>query len=218
MHYLPENNCGFDPSSLGFPSIKGCQAICYQTTRGLYGFHDYKAGGAFYDNDDDAVTKSKKKLQAFASWVASQSQIGETGVAIYGVINRTHQYTSDTAGNQEWGNVLRDLANSLGFGGSVKGARVSSHVKPDDSIYVVYDTTGGSMKIGFKRWSKMTTDSTNLVTPVSQARTRPVGGPGGGFQTSALPGHGKVSPVVRQDVTKSVNLNDIPLKKFVTFQ
>lgn len=43
MHWVHENQMAFDPAGLGFPSILGCQAICFHTSRGLYGFHDVKS-------------------------------------------------------------------------------------------------------------------------------------------------------------------------------
>ena len=42
--FLAENQYGFSTTSLGFPSISACRAIVYQTSRGLYGFH--QASGA----------------------------------------------------------------------------------------------------------------------------------------------------------------------------
>jgi hypothetical protein len=39
--YLSENEVGFDPTDIGFPTIRGCHAILYVTAGGLFGIHNY---------------------------------------------------------------------------------------------------------------------------------------------------------------------------------
>jgi hypothetical protein len=99
MHWVHENQMAFDNAQLGFPSILGCQAICFHTSRGLYGFHDLKTGGQA--SGMTAAQASDAKLKIFAKWVKDDCfQIGETGIALYGVINRDEQYNPDAADRQ----------------------------------------------------------------------------------------------------------------------
>lgn len=209
----------FDHASLGFPSILGCQAICFQTSRGLYGFHDAKSG----QRGTMTVTGvSNAKLKIFAKWVTDGFQTGETGVALYGVINRDEQYNPDSAGNAEWKTVLLGLAgdDALGFAGPVMGARINSHLEKksseeDKSAYVQFDLAGNTCTVAFKRWSKMEADNKNKVTPGAQ---KSVVYRDPAFQAENLYGSGKVAPVVRKDTSKGFNLNRIAVKEFIKFQ
>jgi len=217
MHFVHENQMAFDTAGLGFPSILGCQAICYHTSRGLYGFHDAKSGQR---GTMTATQVSNAKLGVFATWVTSLFQIGEAPIALYGVINRDEQYNPDTAGNAEWKAVLLGLSGALGFTGAVYGSRINNHLEKkssseDKSVYVQFDLAGNACTVGFKRWSKMDTDMGNKVTPVVQRAVvyrDPV------FQAENLYGSGKVAPVVRKDTSKGFNLNRIATRKFIRFQ
>jgi len=219
MHWVHENQMAFDAAALGFPSILGCQAICFHTTRGLYGFHDAKSGQR---GTLTATDVSDAKLKIFAKWVTDSFQTGETGIALYGVINRDEQYNPDAAGNAEWKAVLLGLAGTgaLGFTGDVSGARINSHLEKkssdkDKSAYVQFDLAGNDCTVGFKRWSKMEADTKNKVKPAVQKAVvyrDPV------FQPEDIFGSGKVAPVVRKDSSKGFNLNRIAIKQFIKFQ
>ena len=209
----------FDHTCLGFPSILGCQAICFQTSRGLYGFHDAKSG----QRGTMTVTGvSNAKLKIFAKWVTDGFQTGETGVALYGIINRDEQYNPDAAGNAEWKAVLLGVAgtDALGFAGPVLGARINSNLEKkssekDKSAYVQFDLVGNNCTVAFKRWSKMEADNKHKVAPVAQKSVvyrDPV------FQAEDLYGSGKVAPVVRKDASKGFNLNRIAVQQFIKFQ
>lgn len=217
MHHVHENQMAFDPASLGFPSILGCQAICFHTSRGLYGFHDLKSGSNQTMTEAEA---GAAKLRTFANWVTGLFQHGEVGVALFGVINRDEQYNPDTAGNAEWKGVLLGLAGSLVFTGAVYGARITSHLEKkssdkEKSVYVQFDLAGGNCRVGFKRWSKMSADFAHKVKPTVQ---NVVVLRGDTFQSEPLYGKGLVAPVVRQDPNKGFNLNPIALKQFFKFQ
>jgi len=219
MHFVHENQMAFDPAGLGFPSILGCQAICFHTSRGLYGFHDAKSAPR---GTMSATDVSDEKLGVFANWVTGLLQLGETPVALYGVVNRDEQYNPDTAGNAEWKAVLLGFAGSLEpvFTGDVYGARINSHLErkssdKDKSVYVQFDLAGNECCLGFKRWSKMKADVAHKVTPTVQEA---VVFRSNAFQAEALYGSGKVAPVVRQDSSKGFNLNRIAVKQFLKFQ
>jgi hypothetical protein len=217
MHWIHENQMAYDPGSLGFPSILGCQAICLHTSRGLYGFHDAKSGQR---GTMTPTQVSDAKLAVFANWVTGKFATGETAIALYGVINRDEQYNPDAAGNAEWKSVLLGLAGSLTFTGDVFGARINSHLEKktsqeDKSAYVQFDLNGNVCTAAFKRWSKMEVDLKNKVTPATQ---QSVVYRDPSFQAENLYGSGKVAPVVRKDSSKGFNLNRIAIKQFIRFQ
>ena len=212
MHFVPENELAFDASALGFPSIFGCQAICLQTSRGLYGFHDLKSAPR---GDLDSLGVSTAKLSVFADWVRAQLHGTETLTALYGVINRGQQYSPTTSGNADWRGVLLALAGALGFAGDVYGARINSHVEKDGSVYVQFDLNGGVMSVGYKRWSKLKSDNDNKTKPDDQEK---VVWRGGAYSAEALYGEGKVAPVIRRDPKKGFNLKRIAAKEFFKFQ
>lgn len=221
MHTVHENQMAFDPAALGFPSILGCQAICFHTSRGLYGFHDAKSGSQGR-TDLKPTDVSTAKLGVFATWVTKEFQTGEKGVALYGIINRDEQYNPDASGNADWKAVLLGLAGNgaLGFTGDVYGARINSHLEKkssekEKSVYVQFDLAGNQCTVGFKRWSKMTTDAVNKVTPTVQ---KVVVYRDPAFQAENLYGKGKVAPVVRKDASKGFNLNRIAFKELLKFQ
>ena len=219
MHFVHENQMAFDAQKLGFPSILGCQAICFHTSRGLYGFHDLKSSPR---GTATSTQISGDKLLVFAQWVKGLFQTGETGVALYGVINRDEQYNPDTAGNAEWKSVLLGLVGptALNFAGDVFAARINSHLEKKTSekaksAYVEFELAGNLCTVGFKRWSKIDADFDNKVTPSVQGRIIP---DGNAFKADALYGSGKVAPVVRKDDSKGFNLNRIAVKTFLKFQ
>jgi hypothetical protein len=219
MHWVYENQMAFDNAELGFPSILGCQAICFHTTRGLYGFHDMKSGTQTAGGMTSAQV-SDAKLAIFAKWVTDAFQTGETGIALYGVINRDEQYNPDAAGNADWKTVLLGLAGRLTFTGPVLGSRINSHLEKkssdkDKSVYVQFDLAGNSCSVGFKRWSKLEGDTNNKEKPTDQ---KVVVYRKTAFQSEDLYGQGKVAPVVRKDSSKGFNLNRIAIKQFIKFQ
>jgi hypothetical protein len=158
MMYLNENYCGYDSDALGFPSIKGCQAIVYQTTQALYGFHDYKVSPGFSTQEE----VDNLRFAQFALHVQNLNIAhGTNAVALYGVILRGEQYGEDTQGRDEWQATLLRVATRLGFQGSVFGVRLGKHVGPVDSVYVRFDRKPTYCKIRYKTMSKMGSDTSS---------------------------------------------------------
>jgi hypothetical protein len=156
MKYIGNNHIGFDANALGFPSVKGCQVVVYQTTNGLYGFHDMKGGGGL---DIDTA-----KANAFAFWVQNHHQTHfQESIRLFGVINQTHQYYNTTAGNTQWRNMLIGIANALRFSGPIHGVRITDHVGANDSLYIRFDVNQNNCQIRYKRWSKMGFDMANTL-------------------------------------------------------
>lgn len=219
MEFIPENDMAFDAASLGFPSIGGCQAICVQTTNGLYGFHDMKSAPRLAMN---AQQISAAKLTEFANWILGKLQVGETITAIYGVINRDNQYAPSATGNADWQTVLLGLATALNnFAGPVLGHRLNntSHLPTGESAYVRFDLNGGAVSVGYKRWSKMRSDTANKVTPAAADHKRVKwNSANSAYEADDLFGTGQVSPVVRIDTSKGERLNTIAASEFTAFQ
>ena len=77
MIYLLERQVGFgDNEGIGFPSIKGCLAVAYQTTSGIFGFHN--AGNS-------AAEKFVERSKKWRDWVFTHPNGKDAGVALYGV-------------------------------------------------------------------------------------------------------------------------------------
>lgn len=224
MHYVGNNHVAFDPQSLGFPSIQSCQAVCFQVNGGLYGFHDYKGSGG--------VEVDKAKASAFAQWARANGTASlDGGVALYGVINQSHQYTRDRAGEQEWRTMLLDVSDRLRFDGSIYGVRVTSHVGRADSLYVRFDIVGSDVRISYKRWSKMEQDkSATPLNPDNQALVRPakstevdaqlITAHSRPYTTQTLKDYEyeDVLPVRRTDPTKGENLNIVASRRITQFR
>lgn len=64
MQYLGTNEIGFDPDVLGFPSVKTCQAIVYETATGLYGLHDALGNPAAFPAKCSAFAQFVQELLA----------------------------------------------------------------------------------------------------------------------------------------------------------
>jgi len=156
MRYLGNNHIGFDSTALGFPSIKGCQAIVYQTSQGLYGFHDMKAWGG------KPVDEAKSKT--FALFVQGLNiPHEEHAVCLYGVINQTEQYGSDDKGIKDWKGMLLLVTKALKFKGPIYGYRVTEHITKGESVYVRFDKEDTKCRISYKRWSKMDYDESSQL-------------------------------------------------------
>lgn len=163
MVYVGNNHVGFDANALGFPSILGCQAVVYQTTQGLFGFHDMKGGGVVEGLVSQTDIDSAKAA-AFAQFVQGTNIPHQAHARqIYGVINQTQQYGTDQEGVTAWQTMLLGVAAALGFNGPIYGYRVTKHVGKADSIYVRFDAVGTECTISFKRWSKMELDPNNTI-------------------------------------------------------
>lgn len=159
MRYLNSNDYGFDPHSLGFPSVKSCQAIVLLTSNGLYGLHDLKAG---------SVRQDQLKIQCFGDWAKKRFRENSlTKIKLYGVINNVEQYSNknEKGGNGDWDAALMQVANALEFDGPIRKYRVYKHIdKPKQkgsssgfAIYIQLDVSQGdeSCIIRYKRMSKL---------------------------------------------------------------
>lgn len=151
MKFLNTKEIGFDHNSIGFPSVKTCQAIVYQTSIGLFGYHDsYGTAQAF-----------PLKCDTMRQFVQSVSiNHSDHAVCLIGAITSYERFKKGQ--DDAWGAELLQVATALGFTGDVWGVRVDSHVQKDDSAYIRVDTVGGTMQratVSYKTWSKMDYDT-----------------------------------------------------------
>jgi hypothetical protein len=115
MLYLSENEVGFDPTGLGFPSISGCHAVVYVMANGLFGLHNF--GGAERD-----VWPGRSAV--FANFVTNHAGYREPGKLLYGVCYATGGNSrgyGDTAAKQVWTEELAAFAQALGYHGDICG-------------------------------------------------------------------------------------------------
>jgi len=165
MIYISTNELGFDQYSLGFPSVRTCQAIVYRTDFGLFGFHD-----AYGE-----VRTFKAKCKTFNQFVQNLSQNHETQAqALICVIHRTTRFNTDTAGDQSeetWKNQVSMVADALTYKGPIWGARLMKHTdKTDGSAYIRFDIRDNGAppcRVRFKRWSKM--EFNDAIIPADQS-------------------------------------------------
>jgi hypothetical protein len=115
--YLLERQVGFgDNEGIGFPSIKGCLAVAYQTTSGIFGFHNAGNSAA-----DKFALRSKK----WRDWVFQHPNGRDAGVALYGVsfIRRNLRgYSATKSPVAFWKDELKTFAHQLNFTGPIFGS------------------------------------------------------------------------------------------------
>ena len=73
--YALEHEFVFHPTTIGFPSLKGCHGLVYVTDAGLFGYHNY--GNEYADRYD-------VRFALFKTWVTGHPQGRSPGRAVYG--------------------------------------------------------------------------------------------------------------------------------------
>ena len=145
MRYLGERHFGFDTGELGFPSIRGCQAIVYVTSAGLFGFHNF--GGAAPDDWAD-------RGAAFGSYVNAHTQTG-AGKALYGVCYATSERGYGTGNVRKlWLAELAAFASAVRFTGSIYGYDLDRSAVPTPALVELTRTPSQTCVIQVKAWSK----------------------------------------------------------------
>jgi hypothetical protein len=147
MIYLSENEVGFDTQGLGFPSIRGCHAIVYVTSRGLFGLHNY--GG-------DLARDWPERSEAFKDFVTSHASGDGTGKALYGVCFATTQRAYGVGASTQklnWTGELTAFADKLGFTGAIYGYDIAGKGFPPPA-YVHVTSAGATCVIQVKPWDK----------------------------------------------------------------
>jgi hypothetical protein len=147
--HLFNNQVGFDRTTLGFPSVEGCNAIVYQTVQGLCGLHNY--GGSSPDQHELRATAFNAFVQQLNIQHMDQSR------NLYSVINSTNRYDCRKQdGRQSWVAEMRAFAKGLKFRGTVHLIALTAHLEKG-SVYIQYDLNGNGdgCDVSYKKWSKM---------------------------------------------------------------
>jgi hypothetical protein len=149
MIYLIENEVGFDPQRIGFPSISGCHAIVYSTSIGLFGYHSY--GGV------DAV-QWPGRARCFNQFVTFPIFPARTGYRLYGVTYVDGQHSRGWRAElgkpkDAWTTELAAYASALGFRGKIRGYNLSKTINATSS-YVEFRRNGEKCEIWVRPWVK----------------------------------------------------------------
>lgn len=162
IRYLGTNEVGLSKTALGFPSVKTCQAIVYQTDTHLYGFHDALASNAVFT----------KKAEAFRDFVQAHALNHQgQGRCIIGVITAGERFGENKQGKADWSHQLVEVAGLLGFTGAIWGARVKEFINKGDSSYFRFDFGRDRAKrcmLSYQTWSKMEFSGTVLPKNASK--------------------------------------------------
>jgi len=144
LRYLGERHLGFDISELGFPSIRGCQAIVYVTASGLFGFHNF--GGAAPDDWAD-------RGAAFGSYVNTHARTA-AGKALYGVCYATSERGYGASPRQAWLSELSAFAKAVRFTGPIHGYDLDRSAVAPPALVQFTRTPNHTCVIQVKTWSK----------------------------------------------------------------
>jgi len=142
--FLAENQYGFSHTALGFPSISACRAIIYQTSWGLYGFH--QASGAH-------PAKFEPYGKKFARFVSNHASGGGVGKNLYvaAKVGAGSSYSMGHAGALEHLAELEAFASALGFTGAIRSYDLS-HNWPLTGVYVEVTLKGSICTMFANRW------------------------------------------------------------------
>lgn len=156
MYNLFEHQIAYHSLALGFPSIDGCNAICLQTTAGLFGIHVY--GCNQFDHIGKALEKESK---AFAAFVAGHP-MGRDFVHLYSVC--FHQKRG-WANGKTWKDEIKYYAKELKYSGPISAFDLSTVPNwppgigsaTSDSAYVEYRRVFDKVTILYKPWHQCVT-------------------------------------------------------------
>jgi len=200
MEYLGTNEIGYDPKSLGFPSVKTCQAIVYGTNAGLFGYHD-----AF-----GSLKQLKQKADVFVQFVQAESMNHAAFKSrfLIGIIVKKERW--DPSMDADWLEELSTLAEKLHYTGGIWGARITDHMEDAQghAAYIRVDASGifePRCKVRFKRQSKME-DYGGVLPPTANRRLLEVAD-GGGYEAKAPRDIKKVRRIGKLDEGNLVSLS-----------
>jgi outer membrane usher protein FimD/PapC len=162
MKYLGEREVGFDPQTIGFPSIDGCHAIVLVTTAGLYGFHNFGGSG---------VSSFAERSQSFAAFVSTAFVKPGALVHLYGICSRSKRGYANADKRQGWRDEMKSFAEALGYKGTISGYDLDKAGFGTDSAYVEYRNASGAISIHCKKWSDMRHEKQSISDKVNHKTT-----------------------------------------------
>lgn len=144
---LAEREVGFDPTSIGFPSIDGCHAVVLCTSSGLYGFHNLGGSGQ---------SSFAERSQSFAAFVNQYFITRGTVHHLYGTCFRDKRGYSGADKLAAWKEEMRAYATALGYSGPISGFDLERMNYGAKSAYVEYRKSNKACTVHCKPWNEMT--------------------------------------------------------------
>lgn len=147
MKFLKEREAGYAVDGIGFPSIKGCIAMAYQTRDGIFGFHN--AGNSANDKFD-------ARAKTWSDFIRAHPNGASPGVCLYGVtFARCNERGYSQPAVDNWKAELKTFAARLGFTGPLFGCDLTlSFTGPGKkpSAYVEFKRESGGYSIFAREW------------------------------------------------------------------
>lgn len=142
---LGEYEYGYSDSRIGFPSISACRAILYQTTTGLFGFHQATGyGPAKIDRDADK----------FARFVTGHRVGAGTGLNLYvgAKIGAGSTYAQGMPGLQEMAAEIGAIAGALRFDGPARLYDLSYNTPGAQGVYIEFVARADHCDVFINNW------------------------------------------------------------------
>ncbi|MBR0650705.1 hypothetical protein GXW78_13595 [Roseomonas terrae] len=142
---LSEYEYGYSPTRIGFPSISACRAILYQTTTGLFGFHQATGYGP---------TKIDRDADKFARFVTGHRGGAGTGLNLYvgAKIGAGSTYSQGLPGLQEMVAEIGAIARALRFDGPARLYDLSYNTPGAQGVYIEFDARTDSCDVLINNW------------------------------------------------------------------
>jgi hypothetical protein len=142
---LGEYEFGFSTTRIGFPSISACRAILYQSSSGLFGFH--QATGY-------APNKIDRDAAKFADFVSHHGAGPGRGLKLYvgAKIGEGSTYAMGMPGLQEFTAEIRAIKDALHFQGPVLAYDLSHNRRGNQGVYVEFVRRGEACDVFINDW------------------------------------------------------------------
>ncbi|MBR0673791.1 hypothetical protein [Neoroseomonas soli] len=142
---LGEYEFGYAADRIGFPSISACRAIVYQTTTGLFGFHQATGYGPL------KIDRDARKFAAFVNGHAAGAGHG-LNVYVGAKLGAGGTYSMGMPGAQEVAAEIGAIARELRFTGPVSCYDLSIGRPGAQGAYVEFVANGGICDIFANDW------------------------------------------------------------------
>jgi hypothetical protein len=142
---LSEYEYGYSPARIGFPSISACRAILYQTTTGLFGFHQATGFGP---------NKIDRDADKFARFVTGHRAGAGSGLNLYvgAKIGAGSTYAQGLPGLQEMVAEIGAIARALRFDGPARVYDLSYNTPGAQGVYIEFDARTDSCDVFINNW------------------------------------------------------------------
>lgn len=157
MIQLLEDFFGFTDDRLGFPSIGGCRAVVFQTSSGLFGYHN-KGGTPRTVPGRDPAMHLESRVTEFVEYVRSRGSRYDKPLAL-----SVTTFVGRTYGIGEWHQEAAMFAAALGYKGELSGVDLCSVYDPSvRSAYVEVRRVGSTHYIFCTEWDPSMAASEDL--------------------------------------------------------